>query len=691
MNPHITRRLVYRLLPGLVFGIAVTALLRCGPETKTGDPVDPETKKYTYLNHQDTVRYVGANVCRNCHPAVYETFMQTGMGQSFGMATKEKSKANFDGHALVYDKFSDFWYRPFWRNDSMFILEFRKEGNDTVYKRTEHVDYIVGSGQHTNSHIRNTNGFLHQMPLTFYTQQGKWDLPPGFENGFNTRFSRKIGLECMSCHNSLPGFEAGSENKFTAVPGGIGCERCHGPGSLHVWEKTNGHLIDTSRFIDYTIVNPGKLSFERQFDVCQRCHLQGNAVLKEGKSFFDFRPGMVLSDYMTVFMPKYEGREDEFIMASHAERMKMSPCFIKTNAGVKFDENDLRPYKKAMTCVTCHDPHVSVKATGQEVFNASCMKCHNGTGTKGKCTDTDAHLKAKDNNCVSCHMPRSGSIDIPHVTVTDHFIRKPVDAGKVREEVKKFIGLYAVNEKNPSAELKAKAYILQCEKFAPGDLYLLDSAKHYLRDDSKDAVRKNFSSLVQLYYLKGDYNRIMNYVQQLGQAEVLNKMLVKKSWSNDDAWTAYRIGEAFFGKGENTPATAFHKKASELAPHVPDFKSKYGLALASSGRQKEAMDTYQQVLDEHPEFVPALTNLGYLYLVNGDAAKARRFYEKALALDPDYEPLLLNMAGLLAFERDFKGAEKIIDHLLKRNPKNEKALQVKKQLKEAAKGSKTAS
>ena len=163
--------------------------------------------------------------------------------------------------------------------------------------------YIVGSGQHTNSHIIETNGYLNQAPLTFYTQDGHWDLPPGFEDGNNTRFSRIIGLECMSCHNALPSFVRGSENRFTMIPNGIDCERCHGPGEVHVANIQAGKLVDTAKAIDYSIVNPRKLTWERQIDLCQRCHLQGNAILKEGKGFTDFRPGMVLSEFMDVYMP----------------------------------------------------------------------------------------------------------------------------------------------------------------------------------------------------------------------------------------------------------------------------------------------------------------------------------------------------------------------------------------------------
>ena len=158
------------------------------------------SEKSPYLNHNDTVKYVGINTCKQCHIGIYETFIKTGMGKSFDIASKQKSSAKLNAHTVIYDKFSDFYYHPFWDKDSLKIMEFRLDKKDTIYKRIEKVDFIVGSGQHTNSHLYITNGYLRQMPMTFYTQKGTWDLPPGFENGFNTRFNRLIGLECMTCH-----------------------------------------------------------------------------------------------------------------------------------------------------------------------------------------------------------------------------------------------------------------------------------------------------------------------------------------------------------------------------------------------------------------------------------------------------------------------------------------------------------
>jgi Tfp pilus assembly protein PilF len=657
----------------VVFG-SILLMVQC--ENTSPPTRSPDHSTNTYLNHSDTAKYIGMHSCRLCHQKIYDSFIQTGMGQSFATATKQKSVATFSRETLIYDKYQDFYYHPFWDGDTMKIKEFRLKGKDTVFKRTETVHYIIGSGQHTNSHIHNSNGYLYQMPMTFFSQKKKWDFPPGFENGYNTHFNRKIGLECMSCHNALPDFVLGSENKFNALPEGINCERCHGPGSIHVQQRSTGEKIDTSKYIDYSIVNPGKLSIERQFDVCQRCHLQGNAVLKKGKSFFDFRPGMVLSDFMTVFLPKYENGEDEFIMASHADRLKQSECFIKSFQPTT-DAASLRPYKNSLTCVTCHDPHVSVKVTGTEHFNTACKNCHRSPDKM--CTERMTERTKVKDNCVSCHMPRSGSIDIPHVSIHDHYIRKPVKKEEV-EKIRKFIGLYAINEKNPSAELKAKAYLQQYDKFEYNTAFL-DSAERYLSDKSPEDIQRNFENLIYLYFIKKEYGRILNYVTALNPRELLEKVLIKKSWSNDDAWTSYRIGEAYYYKGDVNNATLFYANATSLAPYYPDFSNKLGTLYIAQHKLEQALALFEGVLRENPKNIQALTNLGYATLLAGDAAKAELIYNRGLKIDPDYEPLLLNVAGLHLFNKQYPSARSVLQDILRKNPKNKQAQTILDQLK----------
>lgn len=646
-----------------------------------------ETKKkdsLLYFNHSDTAKYVGINTCRLCHQDIYNTFIETGMGKSFDLASQSKSAGDYH-KSVIYDKIGDFYYKAFWDKDSLKFLEYRLQGKDTIYKRLETVNYIIGSGQHTNSHIQSVNGYLNQMPMTFYTQKKTWDLPPGFENGHNSRFMRKIGLECMSCHNSYPDFVLGSENKYNAVEKGIGCERCHGPGSAHVAERSKGTKIDTSKYIDYSIVNPAKLSIDRQFDICQRCHLQGNTILKEGKSFYDFKPGMKLSDYMTVFLPKYKNADDEFIMASHADRLKQSQCFIKSMeaSSASNSKNKLKPYKDAMTCVTCHNPHVSVQETNKEIFNDACRKCHAGTeATKGTTDKIFCTKKgvSKNDNCVNCHMPRSGSIDIPHVTVHDHYIRKPLN-NKDKQGIKEFIGLYAINEKNPNPIIKARAYLNYYEKFENKPAYL-DSALFYLKDKTELELKSNFESLIQLYFSKGDYNKIISYSDRLTDPYILSSMLNKKTYSNDNAWSCYRIGEAFYNNGNLTRAIVYYKNAVKLAPYALDFKNKLGSALAANQQISEAEVEFNQILKENPKHVSALTNLGFIKLSKGDATNCETLYKKALALDPDYEPLLINIAGYYAFKKNFSQSKLYLEKILKRNPNNQQAKQALVQIKQ---------
>ncbi|MGB3948056.1 MAG: tetratricopeptide repeat protein [Bacteroidia bacterium] len=656
--------------------IAIIMLMAyCG--NPTTEKKESSNNTNTYLNHSDTAHYVGMSQCKLCHQDIYNSFVQTGMGKSFEHASKSKSAAATVKHKALYDKYTNFYYYPFWENDSMKIMEFRLEGKDTTHKRIETVDFIIGSGQHTNSHISNANGYLHQMPMTFYTQKKQWDLPPGFENGVNTRFSRKIGLECMSCHNALPDFVKGSENKYTAIPEGINCERCHGPGSIHVQERQKGVKIDTSKYIDYSIVNPGKLPVDLQFDVCQRCHLQGNTVLKEGKSFYDYKPGMKLSDYMTVFLPRYKNADDEFIMASHADRLKQSQCFIQSFKA-ETNQNALRPYKSALTCVTCHNPHISVKTTNKEHFNTACKNCHNNLKNSTLCSEQLPKRKIMQDNCVSCHMPQSGSIDIPHVSVHDHYIRKPIKT-KELNKIKEFIGLHSINEKQAPAYTKAKAYIQQYEKFEMNPV-LLDSAQKYMSDKTNEDIKRNFNLLVQLQFIKQNYNTIIGYINAVGKDVVLNTLLIKQTFDNEHAWTLYRIGEAYSTTGNVTEAFAFYKKATELAPYYPEFANKLGTTFMAQQKTEEAITVFANILKENPKFVKALNNMGYAKLITGNSVEAETLYKRALQLDPDDEPLLMNIAGLYIYKKEYKEAKRVLTTILNKNPNNAQAKAVLQQL-----------
>ncbi|MBK9284809.1 MAG: pilus assembly protein TadD [Sphingobacteriaceae bacterium] len=629
-----------------------------------------------FMNHHDSANYVGIQTCRQCHEKTYQSFIRTGMGQSFDSAGIQKSAAVFNGK-VIHDTFQNLNYLSFVNNKTLYIREFRKKGKDTTHSRTEKIDYIIGSGQHTNSHLYNVNGYLHQMPLTFYTQKQKWDLPPGFEHGVNTRFSRKIGLECMTCHNAFPSFVEGSENKYKAIPKGIDCERCHGPGSIHVALRKTNAPIDTSKYVDRSIVNPAKLPVNLQFDICQRCHLQGNAVLKANKSFYDYKPGMELHKFISVFIPKYENADDEFIMASHADRLKQSLCFIASSK--KSSDKDFKPYKNALTCVTCHNPHISVKETGLNTFNNKCISCHL-QNSEEQTELSKNHLSVlkkisfKNSDCVSCHMPISGSTDIPHVSVHDHYIRKPITSEEL-SKIKKFVGLFSINEKNPEQQTIALAYLQQFEKFE-GESFYLDSAEKIIKQINMKDSESALPLFIHLKYLQKKNKELIEIIKNNNEEKLRTKIFIHSSLNNKDAWTCYQIGEAYHQIKDLKSSMLWFESAVKLAPYNLEFKSKLALVKAETGLDSDAITDYENILRENPKYAAVMGNLGYLKIKNGKAEEAFRLYQNGLKLDPDNETLLLNLTAYYLFVNDKIKAKVQLKKIIKINPNNKQALQV---------------
>ncbi|MEM9823718.1 MAG: hypothetical protein AAF985_21715, partial [Bacteroidota bacterium] len=79
------------------------------------------TEVHRYKNLSDSVDYLGMQTCISCHSNIHNTFQHTGMGRSFDRASPQKSDSSYTGHELVYDDKNDLYYRPFFRDEVMYI------------------------------------------------------------------------------------------------------------------------------------------------------------------------------------------------------------------------------------------------------------------------------------------------------------------------------------------------------------------------------------------------------------------------------------------------------------------------------------------------------------------------------------------------------------------------------------------
>ena len=557
-----------------------------------------DSENNIYLNHNDSVSYVGKETCKECHFDIYNSYMETGMGKSFGVATKSKSVLDDNNNPLIYDEIKNLYYQPLWKKDSLYLLEFRLEKGDTTHKLLQKIDFVIGSGQHTNSHLFSINGYIHQAPYTFYTQKGESDLPPGYENGQNSRFSREIGLECMSCHNAYPNHVENSLNKYDFVPNGIDCERCHGAGEAHVKEKRSGVFVDIKNEIDYSIVNPAKLDKELQFDVCRRCHLQGTSVLKNGKKWDDFKPGTPLSETVETYLPLYENNES-FIMASHVDRLQQSECYTKGE----------------VTCISCHNPHKSVTTQSSNYFNNKCMECH-----------SVCEQKTENEDCVSCHMPKSSSSDIPHVSITDHKIAVHSSEKKEKGD---FMRLVCINNSNPTNLSKAKSYLKHFESFDNNPI-LLDSAIMFLNRCSK---KESHPFYIQYYYLKGEYKKLIKYSTSFSVDELSNTFT-----DNVLSLMFSRIAEAYSEYDFLEKSYGFHLKSVDISPENLNYQLKTSAIEIKLFKFEQSKIRLKNVIQLNPNFEKAHYNLGLIYLnEDKDFFLAKKCFETAIQLNPDYK------------------------------------------------------
>jgi len=375
-----------------------------GRKTPSGKPQSP------FLNTRPGVKYVGDDRCADCHVEQATTYRAHPMGRSVSLATKplpgqREAHRTFTAGGQEYGV-------DVGKDRVVHREAFIGPKGEVVTEQAEEITFAVGSGRQGQSFLLQRSGAVFLSPISWYSGKKAWDLSPEFQN-LNQHFNRIIPEGCLFCHSDGARAELGSVNRYAQLrlqP--IGCERCHGPGELHVAARRAEEVLPGP---DRTIVNPMHLEPALREAVCQQCHLQGESrVERRGKSLNDYRPGFPLEEFVAVFVsaPEASGHRKA---VSHVEQMAQSQCF--RGSGGK------------LGCVSCHDPHVLPPERKRvEFYRERCLACHADQG----CTmaEADRRRQSHEDSCIECHMPRLSSSNIAHAAITDHrVVRRPSPEG----------------------------------------------------------------------------------------------------------------------------------------------------------------------------------------------------------------------------------------------------------------------
>ncbi len=359
-----------------------------------------------YQNARAGVAYVGDAACARCHPDIAQTYRSHSMGRSMAPIGHADKGPPITAAAGLPFETEGVEYTIERRGERVFHKATRRDAAGSVLAEIEaEVRFTLGSGKRGTNFLIERDGFLFQSPIAWFAEKARWGISPGYGDPHpRPHFERTIQTECLFCHT----------NQLHAVPGtlnryeppifeghSIGCERCHGPGALHV--KAGGQSAEP----DLTIVNPAKLAPALRDSVCQQCHLQGwFRFPRAGREWFDFRPGQPLHRFLAVFVRKNDN-QDKFEFIGHVEQMESSRCF--------------RASLGRLGCISCHDPHRLPEPENKVAYyRERCLECHERTGCALPPAKRQAQGGADD--CVSCHMPRSDVTNIAHMAATNHRI-----------------------------------------------------------------------------------------------------------------------------------------------------------------------------------------------------------------------------------------------------------------------------
>ncbi len=611
------------LLIGLVLaGIRLyTWFARHPPDASAStDTTDPRrTYDGPYRNIHPDVHYVGDAQCTGCHADIARSYSHHPMGRSLVPV-----ESLIDQHRYTPDTSNPFTIlgRSFevvrqgnrmWHRQAV-----RDESGKPVVELSLEARWVVGSGAKGYSYLFERDGYLFQTPISWYTQQQRWDLSPGFAEPVFT--GRLVGTFCLFCHANRVHQHPQQPNRFLSpVFEGlsIGCERCHGPGERHIDSMDR-----------WDIVNPARLTPQLRDAVCEQCHLEGEArVVRAGRGLFDYRPGLPLHDFWAVVVQGRHDSEDTKAV-NHVEQMYQSKCFSKTVGGVK------------LGCITCHDPHVHIGSSQRQTYyRPKCLLCHDGAKGAPVCSEPLPERKrvSPEDSCIDCHMPRYHSWDVAHTAATDHrIIRRSAHPLRRGTDVpspaqpnlnnvplvdfyrNRFPGGDEQTERNLGLGLlKMIRMSLLQPRHADRALRLLESALG--RDPTDGAVRQG---KVEAYLL------LNRPAEALSEAEVL----VPEQPENGELLV--QAAYAAKGSGQLDRARDYWRRAVELNPYLPEDQVHLLELLIRAGQVDEGWKCCEQLLRLDPfNLSGRQTQVGF-FLQKGQQTEAQHAFDVIRRLKP---------------------------------------------------------
>jgi predicted CXXCH cytochrome family protein len=635
--------------------------------------------------HAQTVAlYVGSDSCKSCHQAAYDKWRRSHHALAMTPAREDTVLGDFN-NATFTEKGKT---TRFSRKDGKYVVS--TEGPDGKPGEFE-VAYTFGWFPLQQYLIPFPGGRLQSLTIAWDVPKKRWfslypdQVIPPTDWLYWTRPAQNWNVMCSECHSTGVRKRYDPERdtyQTTWSEISVGCEACHGPGSLHAeWAKAPAMARLPVENFALTVKTSG-LANRDLVNLCAPCHAR-RSELRDldrpgGEPLDSFLPVLLTTG---LFYPDGQILEEDYEYHS----------FLQS-----------KMYANGVKCSDCHDVH---SAKRLKEGNDLCLRCH-----RADTYDTETHhfhkkvYKGKPSegaSCAACHMPGRNYMGI-HFR-RDHSLRVPrpdlsVQLGTPNAcsqsgchadkplpwAVQAYNKWYGVKRKPHYGTVLAAARERKPE--ARGDL--LELAADRLRPA---IVRATALDLLWTY--PGEES-----TRLLQQALTDEDALIRRTAAHHvpvadpkqllkvlapllkDSALAVRI-EAVSRLAE-VPQTFFaesqardfkngldeYRKVLAYTADMPSGRYNWGILEQNLGRPDLAEQQYRKALAIDDQFFLAQANLALLLSRQGKNAEAEQLLRAALRANPRNAAVAFNLGLLLAEEGKAAEAESALRTALKADP-----------------------
>ena len=664
-DPGLKRWEILGLVSLLVIVVTIPLSLLRPTSPHVGTELDPTEAVFS-----------GTASCVDCHRPQYEKWLGSDHDLAMDIADEQTVLGDFGDveftHAGVTSRF--------YRRDGGFFVWTEGPGGEMAEFEVTHVFGFEPLQQYL---VPFPGGRLQALSLAWDTERHQWfHLYPGEPIAADdwlhwSRNGQNWNGMCAECHstNLQKNFDPQTQTYATTWSDiDVGCEGCHGPGSIHLdWARIPPMGRPELRNAGL-VVPTYDLSSDRLVQMCAPCHAR-RAELGD----YD-HTGLELLDHMLpsllnegLYHPDGQIQDEVYVYGSflqskmHQREVRCSDCHDSHSLKLHFTGNEL--------CLQCHqretydtfDHHFHKQEfEGKPSDGALCVKCHMveqpymvidwradhsfrvprpdltaEIGTPNACTQIGCHDNKPLQWSIDAYVIWSGKARKPHFGTAFASARQG-DPG-ARPQLERLVDspLHPAIVRATALDLLAQlpggipSGLMDAVILDPDPLLRHMAASRLQAEDPErftellapllaDPVKAvRLAALAQLALVPPES---LEPYQRDHFAQVLQEYTAAMSYSMDFASSGFNLGNLHTALGDVEEAERNYRLSLAIDDRLPGVHVNLAMLLNSLGRKQEAEQHLRRAIDLDPEPAPAAYNLGLLL------AEMARFEDAAVYL-----------------------------------------------------------